>query len=582
MYLCLAIAAVGVSAAMIAPGTLRLTAPVEPFPNATRLAGNGLAMVAAFFVHCLLSHTVLAPGRVSRAIRRQAGILLAALAAMTVLLASAPLPASSPDFVAAYAGDPHVLGYVLLFCGYVGFAAGQFIRLIHDYIRLSDRPWLRRGLTVVQIGAGFCVCWAIAKCTAAVVVYLTGRPLAVENPVSANLSAACIGLVAIGSTMPTWGPVAAAPLRWLRHHRAYRVLHPLWAALRDAIPEITQAAGESDTDQPRDIGWRLARRVIEIRDGLLLLAPYRDPSTGAAARPENHGRRPDPAAAAEAAEIAAALRARRAGAAPAVAVPRPPEHQAEDLAAETAWLRRVARAYRRHLLSDHDRVPQGGRSPVSSAEPVVGHDREPDGPGAAEPPARRTAPDVLARVITEVLAPWVIVLVLPLAVAWRATHSPGGMIAWGLLVSVTSSILPMGVIVWGARTGRWDGHHVRNRDGRLVPFLALIVSSTVGLALLFVLGAPWLLTALDISMLTSLFVTGAITARWKISMHAAVAAGAVVVLAVTYTPIMWALAPLVAAISWSRVRVRDHTTAQVVVGAIVGAAVGGSLYAALI
>jgi hypothetical protein len=51
------------------------------------------------------------------------------------------------------------------------------------------------------------------------------------------------------------------------------------------------------------------------------------------------------------------------------------------------------------------------------------------------------------------------------------------MILWGLLVSLTSSILPMGVIVWGAHTGRWDSHHVRNRAGRLVPSLALIFLS---------------------------------------------------------------------------------------------------------
>jgi hypothetical protein len=71
----------------------------------------------------------------------------------------------------------------------------------------------------------------------------------------------------------------------------------------------------------------------------------------------------------------------------------------------------------------------------------------------------------------------VIVLLLPLAVAWQATQSPAHMILWMLLVSLISSILPMGVIMWGAHTGRWDSHHVRNRAGRLVPSLALIFFS---------------------------------------------------------------------------------------------------------
>jgi hypothetical protein len=219
---------------------------------------------------------------------------------------------------------------------------------------------------------------------------------------------------------------------------------------------------------------------------------------------------------------------------------------------------------------------------VSSTEPDTEHaHHEPREPGPAEDLARPTGRAIAARVITEVLAPWVIVLLLPLAVSWQATHSLGPMILWGLLVSLTSSILPMGVIVWGARTGRWDGHHVRNRAGRLVPFLALISFSLVGLALLMVFGAPWLLTALDLSMIASLLVTGAITVRWKISLHTTVAASAVVVLATTYDPILWALSPLVAAIGWSRAQIRDHTTAHVIVGAIVGAIIGGGLYAAL-
>jgi hypothetical protein len=41
-------------------------------------------------------------------------------------------------------------------------------------------------------------------------------------------------------------------------------------------------------------------------------------------------------------------------------------------------------------------------------------------------------------------------------VAWQATHSLVPMSLWGLLVTLTSSILPMGVIVWGARAGRKD------------------------------------------------------------------------------------------------------------------------------
>lgn len=187
-----------------------------------------------------------------------------------------------------------------------------------------------------------------------------------------------------------------------------------------------------------------------------------------------------------------------------------------------------------------------------------------------------------ARILTEILAPWVIVLLLPLAVAWHATaHTVAPTVGWGMLVALTSSILPMGVIVWGARRGRWDGHHVRNREGRAVPFLALIVFSLGGLAALILGSAPWLLVTLDIAMIATLVITGAITTRWKVSMHTAVAGGAVIILAATYSPLLWLLALGVAAIGWSRVEIRDHTPAQVLGGAVVGALVGGGLYAVL-
>ncbi|QWF83780.1 hypothetical protein [Amycolatopsis sp. CA-230715] len=48
-----------------------------------------------------------------------------------------------------------------------------------------------------------------------------------------------------------------------------------------------------------------------------------------------------------------------------------------------------------------------------------------------------------ARLATEVLAPWVWVLGLPLAVAWQVTgHHVGETLLWGLIVSITGSIIP--------------------------------------------------------------------------------------------------------------------------------------------
>ncbi|WP_103351499.1 phosphatase PAP2 family protein [Amycolatopsis sp. CA-128772] len=186
-----------------------------------------------------------------------------------------------------------------------------------------------------------------------------------------------------------------------------------------------------------------------------------------------------------------------------------------------------------------------------------------------------------ARLATEVLAPWVWVLTLPLAVAWAATgHRLLPALAWGLLISVTGSLIPMAVIVRGARRGKWDGHHVTNRAGRRIPLLVAGVSLGLGFAVLLAGGAPAPLVALAASMLASLVVAVAVTfgAKFKISLHAAVAASAVVVLALTYGPWWLLLAVPAAWVAWSRVALRDHTTPEVLAGLLMGIVVGGGGY----
>ncbi|WP_433271864.1 hypothetical protein ACQPZF_14180 [Actinosynnema sp. CS-041913] len=195
-----------------------------------------------------------------------------------------------------------------------------------------------------------------------------------------------------------------------------------------------------------------------------------------------------------------------------------------------------------------------------------------------------STPPLLARVVTEILAPWVLVLSLPLLVAWHATGNAFQTVVWGLVVGVTGSVIPMAVVVRGARRGRWNGHHVTNREGRLVPLFTCAASLGTGIALLVVGGAPHRMLALSLSMFLSLVVSIAITfgapvpgggRGWKVSVHTAVAAGALAVLVVTFGPWTLVFAPAVALVGWSRVALGDHTVAQVVGGVALGLVVGG-------
>ena len=185
----------------------------------------------------------------------------------------------------------------------------------------------------------------------------------------------------------------------------------------------------------------------------------------------------------------------------------------------------------------------------------------------------------VARGATEVLAPWVWVILLPFAVAY-STESVWMTLLWGFVVALTASVIPMAVIVRGARKGKWDGHHVTNREGRVVPLVTAGASLTAGTVIMFLGDAPRTMLALAGSMFASLIVSMAITfgLKWKISLHAAVAWAAVVTLVVVYGP-WWLLLALPAAlVAWSRVELGDHTTAQVLAGSVMGVVVGGSSF----
>jgi hypothetical protein len=198
----------------------------------------------------------------------------------------------------------------------------------------------------------------------------------------------------------------------------------------------------------------------------------------------------------------------------------------------------------------------------------------------------QTASRWVARLATEVFAPWVWVLGLPLAIGWHATKTLGGTLLWGLIVGITGSVIPMVVIIRGARRGKWDSHHVTNREGRVIPFIACIASLGAGIALLVLGGAPRQMIALSLAMFASLVVSIAITFAlpvngtrgWKISMHAAVAAGSAVILTIAYGPWFALVSLAVVLVAWSRVELADHTTPQVVAGSVLGVIMGGFPY----
>ncbi|GAA2140776.1 phosphatase PAP2 family protein [Kitasatospora kazusensis] len=183
------------------------------------------------------------------------------------------------------------------------------------------------------------------------------------------------------------------------------------------------------------------------------------------------------------------------------------------------------------------------------------------------------AETVWARRVTDGVEPKnVIIALLPLLGTLR--YGPTGL-GWGLFAVLFAAVLPTWFIKRGMRQGRWEDRHVGQRKRRLVviPFIMLSVLTSLGVMVWA--GAPADMTAMVVAMFAALVPIMVITVWWKVSVHTAVASGAIACLAVALGP-WWLLAyPLVVAIAWSRVVLRDHTPAQTVVGALVGAVSAG-------
>jgi membrane-associated phospholipid phosphatase len=170
---------------------------------------------------------------------------------------------------------------------------------------------------------------------------------------------------------------------------------------------------------------------------------------------------------------------------------------------------------------------------------------------------------------------WIIATTL--AVGGHAAGLPG--LAWGALAALFAGVLPTAFISWGVRRGRWDDRYVGAKRPRLIVLCFITASVAAGLALLAGLGAPGELTGYFACMLGSVAVLAAITTVWKISIHCAVAAGSVTILALMFGPPVTLAYLLVALLAWSRVSLKDHTPAQVAAGSVLGAVAALVTYA---
>jgi membrane-associated phospholipid phosphatase len=191
---------------------------------------------------------------------------------------------------------------------------------------------------------------------------------------------------------------------------------------------------------------------------------------------------------------------------------------------------------------------------------------------------QQPAADIAARLLTSIFAPAHLVIGLLLLVGAASHPSALRGLAWGILAALLIGVAPYAWVLLAVRRGSFASRHIPERAQRLLPLAVAAGWAAASVAVMAILGAPRQLIALLLAMLAGLAVTAAITTRWKVSLHTAVAGGSATILIIVFGPAVLPTVILVVGIGWSRVHARDHTIAQVIVGGLLGATIAATVF----
>jgi membrane-associated phospholipid phosphatase len=200
--------------------------------------------------------------------------------------------------------------------------------------------------------------------------------------------------------------------------------------------------------------------------------------------------------------------------------------------------------------------------------------------GSVQLAARRPVRHDIARLVSTTAAPAPVAAVLLLGAACYMSQSLTEGLALGALLA-TCATLPATLYIEHVLQRNGRHHYFWRRSKRLAPLVIACASVFATIVLVRALDAPHHLQTVLLTMFFVLGLTLIATSIHRISVHMAAITGASVVLQLLFGNIAIAALPLVAIVGWSRVELREHTPAQVVSGAVVGAVGASAAYALL-
>jgi len=279
-------------AACVVSATLTFTVNLPPLKPLLDQAGGGVrslvinfgTMAAAYFLLVFFTYSVRGPAA-RRTVRLQAVPLAAAILIAFAAWALAPAAVRADPADTVNGASPHATVFVVAVLGYMAYAHSQSLRWSIAYVRAAGTARLRRSLLVISVAVGAFLVADATKSLLAVLQVATDLP---DGPVDVltivyltGVSVGTLAFVVGVSYAAVTGMLISVPV-WRAHRRYYRQLKPLWAAMDQAFPHLVLGRVPATSWLARlGVGsthYRFYRRVVEIRDGLVQLAPYYDTS----------------------------------------------------------------------------------------------------------------------------------------------------------------------------------------------------------------------------------------------------------------------------------------------------------------
>jgi len=186
--------------------------------------------------------------------------------------------------------------------------------------------------------------------------------------------------------------------------------------------------------------------------------------------------------------------------------------------------------------------------------------------------------ETLAKLTSNIFNPFLVSIAVLSILAMKAVSNQADAVKW-ILVTVAISVLPAFLIVLCLlRLKKLDGFFSNPRQQRTRIYIITSFLAVVDCILLWIFQAPQLLTVTFTAGLIAIIAFMIINYFWKISLHTAFIAASGVVSIITYGAVgAWALL-LFPLVGWSRIVLKQHTLAQVMIGGLLAAVIVSGVF----